>query len=417
MLLCLCLGLCLQTVIAAEEIDQKCPVEPGKNAKSQYYAEHSGQRIYFCCEECVEEFKRSPETYVRSVIDYNPPAKGADSQGYPRIQIMFDNVWNFTAKAAGLIISTLLLFIVCLLHFAAKKLPPAGRFKHCTALLLSKQAIPAWIALFLGSEAISAHLSHRITRDTIRDSTHEHDIHYTTFVEYGDPPLPSRPDTPARVKASFYRGNDERSPSLFNGGNYRTATFNIDLCTKDGSSVSHGDAVRFNELYIRVRFRRAAGTPDYFWKTGRMAKIYATRDPGKFHWRDGPPEDQVKIQEVVPMQEWVFNYPISLFSEKQGDRSVSGTLYICEKRYNDSDSIIGGRFHCAFSFDLHQYANRLTEKSDLWMGALYRKRSLRIWEIPESEWLSPYPIPEIPDGKSSGDPVLLGIHDHENKKN
>ena len=148
-----------------------------------------------------------------------------------------------------------------------------------------------------------------------------------------------------------------------------------------------------------------------------MKNIYVTRDPGKFHWRDDTPVDLIPVTETVPMQQWSFNYPISAFINGDDAQSASGTFYICEKRFDASKSLIGGRFHCAFSFDLHQGSDRLAENSDIWMGALYRKRSLRIWEIPEAQWLSTNPIPEIKDGESSSDSVLLGIHDHEHDKN
>ena len=59
----------------------------------------------------------------------------------------------------------------------------------------------------------------------------------------------------------------------------------------------------------------------------------------------------------------------------------------------------------------------LTPKSDLWMGPLYRKRSLRIWEIPEEEWLSHKPIPENQSKKIIKDTALLGIKDYEENRN
>ena len=123
------------------------------------------------------------------------------------------------------------------------------------------------------------------------------------------------------------------------------------------------------------------------------------------------------MKETVAMQEWEFLYPSSVFTKNENPRSVSGTFYICEKRFDDTNEILGGRFHCAFSFDLRMESSLLAPNSDIWMGALYRKRSLRIWEIPESEWLSPNLIPEITGNESSKDPVLLGIKDHEENQN
>jgi hypothetical protein len=43
------------------------------------------------------------------------------------------------------------------------------------------------------------------------------------------------------------------------------------------------------------------------------------------------------------------------------------------------------------------------------MGPLYRKRSLRIWEIPEKEWLSSDPIPINEKKNEIKNPTLLGI--------
>ncbi|MCH2059180.1 MAG: hypothetical protein MK183_01010 [Verrucomicrobiales bacterium] len=406
----------LQTESSAGQINQKCPVEPSRNASTKYFAEHSGQKIYFCCAECIEEFRSSPETYLAPVETKESPAED-EVKIAEKAKWLFDQVWNAASKMAGITVVILLFLSVFTLHYTLSKFIPGTRIAKYTKMLMARRALPLWLGLLLGAEAISAHLMHHITRKSIRDSTLEHAIHYTTFVEYGDPPLPSRPDIPPRVNAVFYRGNDERNPSLFNGGNYRTATFHIDLCTQDGDPVIHGDPVHFKSLFFRVRFQRAAGTPEYFWKPSRMANIYATRDPGKFHWRNTEPAEVVPMTESVPMQEWTFHYPLASFTKDNEPNSVSGTFYICEKRFNDSDELIGGRFHCAFSFDLHRKSSFLEPDSDIWMGALYRKRSLRIWEIPESEWLSTKPIPEITDGHSSKDPVLLGIKDHEQNRN
>ncbi len=404
-----------QSADSATAFNINCPVEPGKKAHEKYQLEHLGKRIIFCCEECVAEFKRSPQTYLASIPDNFPEyAKRPDTS---RIQTFFDSAWNTAAKAAGLTIGTLVLLLLLCLRYTSSRFAPHRQFTRISQALTSRKSIAGWLAVLCGGEAISAHLAHRNTRAEISDSEFEHAIHYTTFSEYGDPPLPSRPPLPPRVKGLFYRGNDERSPDLFNGGRYRTATFELDLCSSDGRSISHGDQVNFENIFVRVRFRRAAGTPDYFWMPKRMSLIYATRNPGKFHWRHGPVADLVKITEITPMQEWMFRYPVAAFIKDQGDSPVTGTFYLCEKRFNDSESLIGGRFHCAFSFRLQKHDNQLAQSSDLWMGALYRKRSLRIWEIPESEWLSHEPIPEILEGKSSSDPVLLGIRDYEENKN
>ncbi len=398
------------------EITQKCPVDPTRTVNLKYFTMHAGQKVYFCCAECIEEFNSSPDLYLPQI---KPKAEHSENNitYIEKAKAVFDSLWNIATKAAGVSTVIILFIFVLLMHWGLRKFTPKNRIACYTKLLLKRKALPAWAMLILAAETLSAHVLHHITIESIKDSRLEHAVHYTTFVEYGDPPLPSRPKISPRVNAVFYRGNDERNPKLFNGGNYRTATFHLDLCTQDGQPVIHGDPVNFQNLYFRVRFKRAAGTPDYFWKQARMANIYASRDPGKFHWRSNEPDQIVPMKETVAMQEWEFLYPISVFTQNENPRSVSGTFYICEKRFDDSNEILGGRFHCAFSFDLRMESSLLAPNSDIWMGALYRKRSLRIWEIPESEWLSPNLIPEITGNESSKDPVLLGIKDHEENQN
>ena len=51
--------------------------------------------------------------------------------------------------------------------------------------------------------------------------------------------------------------------------------------------------------------------------------------------------------------------------------------------------------------------------SNLWMGATYRTRRLRNWEISPEEWLSPKPIPEIPAPQEGLDDDTLGITEQE----
>ena len=50
-----------------EEIKQvNCPVMGGEVSKD-FYADYNGKRVYFCCENCVEEFKKNPEKYMQQM--------------------------------------------------------------------------------------------------------------------------------------------------------------------------------------------------------------------------------------------------------------------------------------------------------------------------------------------------------------
>ena len=54
---------------APTEIAQKtCPVMGGKIDPS-IYVDHNGQRVYFCCKQCVETFKADPEKYLKKLAE------------------------------------------------------------------------------------------------------------------------------------------------------------------------------------------------------------------------------------------------------------------------------------------------------------------------------------------------------------
>ena len=45
-----------------------CPIMEGKIDK-KYSAVHKGKKVYFCCADCVNEFKKNPDKYVKQIED------------------------------------------------------------------------------------------------------------------------------------------------------------------------------------------------------------------------------------------------------------------------------------------------------------------------------------------------------------
>jgi len=45
-----------------------CPVMGGKINKD-IYADHDGKRVYFCCADCVDTFKKDPAKYIKKLED------------------------------------------------------------------------------------------------------------------------------------------------------------------------------------------------------------------------------------------------------------------------------------------------------------------------------------------------------------
>jgi len=54
-----------------------CPVMGGKVNK-EIYVDHAGQRVYFCCNMCIDTFKKEPGKYLKKMAaDGVVPAKAA----------------------------------------------------------------------------------------------------------------------------------------------------------------------------------------------------------------------------------------------------------------------------------------------------------------------------------------------------
>jgi YHS domain-containing protein len=50
-------------VLAQGKTQTTCPVLGG-NVDKNVYVDYKGQRIYFCCKGCDEEFKKNPDKYL-----------------------------------------------------------------------------------------------------------------------------------------------------------------------------------------------------------------------------------------------------------------------------------------------------------------------------------------------------------------
>lgn len=56
--------------VASKEIQQKtCPVM-GSPINEDIYVEHKGKKVYFCCQSCVEAFKKEPEKYLAKLPQF-----------------------------------------------------------------------------------------------------------------------------------------------------------------------------------------------------------------------------------------------------------------------------------------------------------------------------------------------------------
>lgn len=375
-----------------------CPVLQDRPASTDYTVTYKGKEVRFCCSECVMEFNRNPEIYENVLPQLQ------DIPLRARLQL-------FMSDHGGLVLAATLLTILIALRVYRLRHPVQ---EELSSSLLRKKVSPAVPLLvlvgYLGFEVYS--LQAQIHQKQLED-----EIHFATFYDFGYPPVPRRPDTEARVSGSYYRGNDERSPRLFNNGNYRTATFHISLCDQHGQPVQAGDNLRGRDLFLKFEIDRPPFTPDFLYNEQMMGTMFLTSECDRFLGRTAPVRDAVSLTETEPMQKWEALYPLRSADACCCGRHCRGTVYVCEKYFYQPKIAVfgkrrgGSRFHYGIRYDLTIDDNVLADSSDVYMGALYRTRKLPTWRVPMTQWFSHEEIPVLP-GENVSDPELLGINEH-----
>lgn len=388
--------------VNGEESNVMCPVLQDQAATTDYAITYKGKEIRFCCSECVMEFEKNPEIYENAL---------------PQLQNM---TWRaelqlFLGDHGGLVIGSVLLLMLIALRIHRIRNPVAKA--DASRGMLSRRISPAIPLL-----ALSGYLGYEVysLQDQLHQTQLEDEIHFATFYDFGYPPVPKKPDVEPRLAGSFYRGNDERSPKLFNNGNYRTAKFNVAICDSDRNELQAGDNVEGKDLFLKFEIERPPFTPDFLYNPDMMNGMFLTAECDRFLGKSEPVVDAVGLTEIEPMQRWEALFRIRNSASSCCGQS-RGTVYVCEKYlYQPKISFLpkargGSRFHYGIRYDLNLKDNVVQNESDMYMGALYRTRKLPTWRVPMTQWFSHEPIPELP-GRNVSDPELLGITEHVTRK-
>lgn len=384
----------------AADTNAMCPVLQDRRATDDYVANYKGVDVRFCCSECVKEFESNPEIYENVIPQL---------QSLPlRIRLQ-----NFLGDYGGIVVSGMLLAVLIGLRVHRHYHPPGTETDSILSGLVQQRISPTVPLL-----ALSGWLGYEVysLQAQIHSVKLEDEIHFATFYDFGYPPVPKRPQKPVAVSGSYYRGNDERSPKLFNNGNYRTAAFHVSLCDAAGSVVQPGDDVRDRNLFLRFQIDRPAFTPDFLYEPKMMGTMFLTEQCDRFLGRHQPVPDAVYLTETEPMQHWEACFPIAA-AGSCCETNRKGTVYVCEEYYYQPQLSFlpkrrgGSRFHYGVRYDLKIQDGVLQPESDVYMGALYRTRKLPAWRVPMTEWFSHEPIPELP-GENVDDPELLGLPEH-----
>jgi mono/diheme cytochrome c family protein len=228
---------------------------------------------------------------------------------------------------------------------------------------------------------------------------------------YGSPPVPVRPDHPKQIAGTYYRGNCERNPELFNNGNYLTAVFHIDLCDAQHRTLQLGDPPPAGGVWVRVELERAPGTADVLFSKELMASVFLSQTfyDNIFQTLQEPP---VRLETVQEAQRWVAYFPIG---SPDSSGKVAGLIYVYTGRIEND--MARGDPHYGIKYDLVFADDKLTADSDLWMNS-FGNSVVALPEpagkIPFREWFDFRPIPPI-TGTNTKDPKLLGIEEYVRK--
>ena len=58
-----------QPEVTEEIVQTTCPVMAGPINKN-IYTEYEGKKVYFCCQGCIDEFKKDPEKYLSKLPQF-----------------------------------------------------------------------------------------------------------------------------------------------------------------------------------------------------------------------------------------------------------------------------------------------------------------------------------------------------------
>ena len=309
-----------------------CPVQTDKLALSEYWAQHEGKSVYFCCERCQTLFKANPQAYD-AWLDGSVFVRPAypHTQASPLDVIDTHLMADFGRREWILLSLSLAALSLLLLRrkFSKKRVP--FRSPSSRTLMLANVVL---LALLVGMTWSCYRLWRGFFLFQLKDA-----IHYATYYDFGDPPIPAKPKLPKRIKGTFYRGNDERSVELFNQGNYRTCSFNLSLCSKAGGDEIHlYDDLSSHTVFLRLEIVRAAFTSDLFFSDEQMDVIVLTKQSDPFLGHLAPIEDGVPLHTTEPKQRWEAAFP--LCSVAGGGESGTAESFMLVRR--DTSRISSG---------------------------------------------------------------------------
>jgi hypothetical protein len=328
-------------------------------------------------------------------------------------------------------IPTFCMLIFSVLVFNAKR--KAYRFSDTSdpswlATISPVHLFAIWFILFASAYLLYQHglvgeltTSNEKLKSTIEEQTNRFQI--TADLE--NLTLPPHPMHPKRLGGVYYRGNDERSPELFNGGFYRTATLEVWLVDEAGKRLKWYDPLSDQPVFISFSIERAPGTTAELFSEHVIGTTYLRHFSRSETSMAELSEEQLQqekekllLSEKTPGQQWEIRIPLGSPSNWSSGTN-EGLIYVYHGAQKVNDDI--GRVHFGIKYSLETKStgenNQITisPQSEIWMGSLYNLSGRVL--IPDEgkilldRWFDFRPIPVI-EGSNSSDPKLLGLPEH-----
>ncbi len=220
-------------------------------------------------------------------------------------------------------------------------------------------------------------------------------------------PMPPHPMHPPRLGGQYYRGNDERDDSLFNGGFYRTATIDLHLVNAEGRRLTWNDFDK-GELSIEIVITRAPkATKELF--SERVLKMVSLD-----HYCQSVPGFKRSLEFKVVEKDDLWKAVIPLPKREQWDDGRSrGMIYLMYGVQSGPQQL--PRPHFAIRYDVQLDRDTISDGSELWMGSMYTLGGRVLvpgeGKILLDRWFDWRPIPVI-EGAAATDRKLLGVEEH-----
>ncbi|NQV23428.1 MAG: hypothetical protein HQ518_03580 [Rhodopirellula sp.] len=223
---------------------------------------------------------------------------------------------------------------------------------------------------------------------------------------FGSPPIPVNMHLENSLSRRYYRGNDERSPELFNNGNYLTCRFDVSLTDSNGNPITAGTRLPPNEtLYLNFKITRGAYTADVLFDSAMMSGIFLSSDPEMHSCREAV--DATYLKETKPEQVWSAKAAVH---PPRDNTSTELRFYVWQRHRSDAKEYLP-KLHYAANIKLNLKNSTVQPDSTLWFNAMRVTQPIMNFTIPANEWLSATPIPELP-GPNTCNPELLGTAEH-----